>query len=73
MKKIFSLLFVLLLTFSITGCDKDQGASSDFRDPYEAYGLKKGEGGLANAMLENPPKAISFQPFLLQAFKKPEG
>jgi len=67
------LLLALLLVFSLTGCsDDDSAASGDFKDPYEAYGLKKGEGGLGQAMYNKPPKAIIFKPFLLKAFK-PEG
>ena len=67
------LLLALLLVFSLMGCGNDDSASSgDFKDPYEAYGLKKGEGGLGQAMYNKPPKAIAFKPFLLKAFK-PEG
>lgn len=74
MKRIFALLLVLLLAFCMTGCsdDSDKAATGDFMDPYEAYGLKKDEGGLGKAMYEKPPKAIAFKPFLLKAFK-PEG
>lgn len=74
MKKILALILVLLLAFTLTGCknDDNSAASGDFRDPYEAYGLKKGDGSLSEAMYEKPPKAIAFQPFLLKAFK-PEG
>ncbi|MDD2212205.1 MAG: hypothetical protein PHT78_08715 [Desulfitobacteriaceae bacterium] len=74
MKKVFLFLFTLLLAVGIVACkDSDNAiASGDFKEPYEAYGLKKGEGGLSEALYYKPPKAIAFQPFLLQAFK-PEG
>jgi hypothetical protein len=73
MKKAVALLLLVLLVMGLTGCgDGDSFASGGFKDPYEAYGLKKDEGGLGMAMYEKPPKAISFKPFLLQAFK-PEG
>lgn len=71
---VWALLLVILLSFSVTGCggDDNSPASGDFKDPYEAYGLKKGEGSLSEAMYNKPPKAITFKPFLLKAVK-PEG
>ena len=74
MKRFFILLLALLLPFGMVACkdDDNSAATSDFKDPYEAYGLKRSEGGLSNAMYNKPPKAIAFQPFLLKAFK-PEG
>jgi hypothetical protein len=74
MKRFFVLLLALVLAFGMSGCrgDDNAAATGDFKDPYEAYGLKKGEGGLSEAMYNKPPKAIAFQPFLLKAVK-PEG
>lgn len=74
MKRLFVLLLVLLLSFGMVACKNDDNstATGDFRNPYEAYGLKKGEGSLSEAMYNKPPKAIAFQPFLLKAVK-PEG
>jgi hypothetical protein len=47
MKRIFVLLLALLLAFGMVACkdDDNSAATGDFKDPYEAYGLKKGEGG----------------------------
>ncbi|MDX9872118.1 MAG: hypothetical protein RBT41_06840 [Clostridia bacterium] len=65
-----TVLLAVLLTFSLAGCgdDNNSAASGDFKDPYEAYGLNRDEGGLGQAMHDKPPKAIAFQPFLLAAF-----
>ena len=74
MKRIFVLLLVFLLAIGLVACkaDDNSAATRDFRNPYEAYGLKKGEGSLSEAIYKKPPKAIAFQPFLLKAVK-PEG
>lgn len=74
MKRFFVLLLALLLAFCLVACkdDDNSAATGDFKNPYEAYGLKKGEGSLSEAMYNKPPKAIAFQPFLLKAVK-PEG
>jgi hypothetical protein len=74
MKRFLVILLAVLLVFAIGGCKDDDNSAvgGDFRDPYEAYGLQKDGGGLAEAMFKKPPKAIAFKPFLLKAFK-PEG
>lgn len=60
-------LLALLLSFGLMGCGKDT-ASGEFQDPYEAYGLQKGDSGLDQAMHDKPPKAIVFKPVYLDAF-----
>lgn len=81
MKRFYTVFFCVLLLMGMlafaTACSDDgagggSGASGEFMDPYEAYGLQRGEGGLGKALYDNPPKAIRFQVLLLHAFR-PEG
>ena len=50
----------------VAGCGGGSADAGSMKDPYEAYGLKKGDDNLAFAILDNPPKAIAIQPVLLQ-------
>lgn len=63
------LLIVFLLFFGLVGCKSNTSSGGgEFKDPYEAYGLQKGEDGLSNALHDNPPKAIVFKPLYLYTF-----
>ncbi len=51
----------------LAGCGSS--GSSDpgsLKDPYEAYGVKRGGGELGFTLMKNPPKVIAIQPVLLQ-------
>lgn len=74
MRKLGLFLMALLLILSLSACKESEGETTggEFKEPYSAYGIKKGEDSLDSAMYEKPPKAIAFQPFLLKVYK-PEG
>lgn len=74
MKKAGLIFLALLVMFSLSACKESDGETTggEFKEPYSAYGIKKGEESLGSVMYEKPPQAIAFQPFLLRAFK-PEG
>lgn len=63
------LLLAMLIAIALTGCDddntetKDSGVTGVMKDPYEAYGLEKGDYfELLDAMREKPPAALLLQP-----------
>jgi len=82
MKKLLLLLLSVSLTLSVlTACGDDPSDSASvsgkFQDPYEAYGLVRGESyekgeTLEAAMMDTPPKAITLEPvFYYRAYYAP--
>ena len=59
---------ILLLAVIFPGCGEDSADGGGMKDPYEAYEIERGEGGLGFAILDDPPKAIAIQPVMI---KKP--
>lgn len=59
-------ILIMLTAMLLSACS---GASTDagsMKDPYEAYGIKQGEGKLGFSILDDPPKAIAIQPVMIQ-------
>lgn len=60
------LVLMLLAAILISGCGKGSSDAGSMKDPYEAYGVKMGEGKLGFSILNDPPKAIAIQPIMIQ-------
>lgn len=59
-------ILILLLAVMFPGCGEDSAGGGGMMDPYEAYGIERGDGGLGFAILDDPPKAIAIQPVMIQ-------
>ncbi|MBN2286090.1 MAG: hypothetical protein JXQ26_04170 [Tissierellales bacterium] len=60
---LFMLMTILLSACGEGGSTTDSG---NMQDPYEAYGIKRGEGNLAFEILDDPPKEIAIQPIMIK-------
>jgi len=59
-------ILVMLTAILLSACGADSTDTGSMEDPYEAYGIERGEGMLGSSILEDPPKAIAIQPIMIQ-------
>ncbi len=59
-------ILIILTAILLSACGGGTTDAGSMKDPYEAYGIERGEGYLASAILDDPPKAIAIQPMMIQ-------
>lgn len=59
-------ILIMLTALMLSACGGESTGSGSMQDPYEAYGVERGEGELGFSILDDPPKAIAIQPIMIQ-------
>jgi len=59
-------ILIMLTTILLSACGGGSTDGGSMEDPYEAYGIERGEGQLSISILDDPPKAIEIQPIMIQ-------
>lgn len=59
-------VFIMLIAIFMSACGDNSTGTGSMKDPYEAYGVKRGEGKLGFSILDDPPKAIAIQPIMIK-------
>lgn len=60
------IVLIILTTIVLSACGGGSTEPGSMKDPYEAYGIKRGENKLGFSILDDPPKAIAIQPIMIQ-------
>lgn len=60
------IIFIMLTAILLSACGGESTDAGSMKDPYEAYGVERGEDQLGFSILDDPPKAIAIQPIMIQ-------
>lgn len=66
MKRVGILILIMLTALLLSACGGESTDGGSMEDPYEAYGVNRGDGQLGFSILDDPPKAIAIQPIMIQ-------
>ncbi len=59
-------LLLMLTAILLSACGGESTGGGSMQDPYEAYGVERGEGMLGASIIDDPPKAIAIQPIMIE-------